>query len=262
MRDFLSHLAECGIVKDACLAVGMSARAAYNLRDRDPLFAAGWEAASAMARPRLADEAYARAVNGMVDRIYKDGFLVAERHRYDNRLTMSVLARLDARVDRAEERGDPHLLLAARWEDYLLALGEGRRADGLALLAPPVAGGVGEGAQPPAAADLRTDAGGRELRELQGEGAVDDTRPALDHHSVWEEDDGWWTDYPPPPGFGEEEDAEEEGAWGEEDYRRRLSLAEQAVIDADCAAEDAVLRAVAEAQRDACFGFTPSSGSE
>ncbi|MFN3725710.1 MAG: hypothetical protein ACK4SZ_05325 [Allosphingosinicella sp.] len=58
-----------------------------------------------MARSRLADEAFSRSMNGIVDRIYRDGVIVAERHRYDNRLTMAVLARLDARVDRAEDRG-------------------------------------------------------------------------------------------------------------------------------------------------------------
>src|SRR3546814_812540 len=94
MRLVLSRLAECGVVKEGCLACGMSARSAYNLRDRDPLFAAGWEAACVMARPRLADEAFSRAMNGIVERIYKDGMIVAERHRYDNKLTMAVLGRL------------------------------------------------------------------------------------------------------------------------------------------------------------------------
>ena len=92
-------------------------------------------------RPRLADEAYSRAMNGVLERIYKDGAIVAERHRYDNRLTMSVLARLDARADRAEEKGAPHLALVARWDDYLAALGEDRREDGLALLLAVEAGG-------------------------------------------------------------------------------------------------------------------------
>jgi hypothetical protein len=106
-RRFLERLAECGIVLEASLAAGMSARAAYNLRDRDPLFAAGWEAACVIARPRLADEAWSRSMNGVVERIYRNGVIVAEKHRYDNRLTMAVLARLDSRIDRAEEIGAP-----------------------------------------------------------------------------------------------------------------------------------------------------------
>lgn len=237
---FLQRLAECGTVAEACRAVGMSARAAYNLRDREPLFAAGWEAASLLARPRLADEAWSRAMNGVVERIYKDGAVVAERHRYDNRLTMSVLARLDARADRAEERGAPHLALVARWEEYLAALAEDRVEDGLALLAAPDAGGDEESLQD------------RELRELHPAqlAAVERAR-GEDRHEISESEDGvWWTDYPPPPDFA----GEEEGAYGDRGYRRTLTAREQAVIEADIAADAAAARARAEAQRAAYFG--------
>ena len=75
-----------------------------------------------------------------------------------------------------------------------------------------------------------------------------------DFHSVWEEEDGWWTDYPPPAGF----DGEEEGDYGDGDYKRTLSPAEQAVIDAEEAEERAEELARAEAQRDAWFGFAPN----
>ena len=253
-RDFLERFAECGVIVEACEAAGMSARAVYNLRDRDPLFAAGLEAARVRARGPLADEAYSRARNGVVERIYKDGVIVAERHRYDNRLTMSVLARLDLRIDRAEEKGSAHLRLAERWEDYLAAVGEDRSEDGLALLDPP------EPPAPPApepAPAPAKNAGDRELRELHPRGApsIDD-----DCHSVFEEEDGWWTDYPPPAGF----DGEEEGEYGDDDYRRRLSPDEQAVIDSDLAeeaeqeeAERAELRVIGEAQRQVYFELVP-----
>ena len=245
-RLFLERLGECGVVLEASLAAGMSARAAYNLRDRDPLFAAGWEAACVIARPRLADEAWSRSMNGVVERIYRNGVIVAEKHRYDNRLTMAVLARLDSRVDRAEETGAPHLALVARWDDYLAALGEDRGDDARALLAPAAP------AAPEPAADLRRIRGGHELHELhlRREAAME-----VDRHKVWEEEDGWWTDYPPPAGF----DGEEEGEYGDDDYRRRLSPAEQAVIDSDEAAERAEERARAEAQRDSYFGSDPGS---
>ena len=42
MRLFLQRFAECGVLREACEASGMSARSYYNLLDRDPLFAAGW----------------------------------------------------------------------------------------------------------------------------------------------------------------------------------------------------------------------------
>ena len=251
MRLFLQRFAECGVLREACQASGMSARSYYNLVDRDPLFAAGVEAARVKARARLADETFARSLNGCIERIYKDGVIVAERHRHDNRLAMSVLARLDARVDRAEERGDPHLRLVARWDEYLDALGQGRHQDGLALLAEPVPGKA-EAPAPAAApeADLQIRAAEHELLELQE--ARMSRMPDL--YGVWDDEDGWWTNYPPPPGFDGEEKG---GAWGDKDYQRRLSPAERAAVDAELAAEKYAGRALAEAQRDAYFGFSP-----
>lgn len=256
-RFFLERFAECGVIVEACEAAGMSARAVYNLRDRDPLFAAGLDAASVKARGPLADEAYSRARNGVVERIYKDGAIVAERHRYDNRLTMAVLARLDSRIDRAEEKGAAHLKLVASWDEYLDALGEDRREDGLALLAPPEASAPpGPGAAPGG------NPGHRELHELRlgEEAGIED-----DGHNVWEDGESWWTNFPPPDGY----DGEEEGSYGDDEYRRTLSPAEQAVIDADEAEEaledakaKAEARAVAEALRDEYFGFAPDPGGE
>jgi len=242
-RRFLEVYAECGVIVEACEAVGMSARSAYNLRDRDPLFAAGMEAAQVMARPKLADEAYSRSLNGVVERIYKDGVIVAERHRYDNKLTMGVLSRLDQRIDRAEAQGAPHLALVARWDEYLAALEEDRREDARALLA-----GRAAAPAPTAGGEVHEHAPGRELHELR----LPPMPVERDRHDVWEDEaeaGRWWTDYPPPPDF----DGEEEGEYGDEDYRRTLSRAEQAVIDADVAEEKAAELARAQAQRAAYF---------
>jgi hypothetical protein len=182
-----------------------------------------------MARSRLADEVYTRAMNGVVERIYRDGMVVAERHRYDNRLTMAVLARLDARADRAEEKGAPVLGVVARWDDFLDALGDDRRDDGLALLTP--------------AAEPLDDAGDRELHpdeEPQMDGDLVD-----DPHSVWEEDGRWRTDYPPPADF----DGEKRGAYGSDHYSRTLAPGELAAVEADLTAH----LAEAELQRDRHF---------
>jgi hypothetical protein len=251
-RLFLERFAECGIVREACEAAGMSVRSAYNLRDRDPLFAAGWEAACVMARPALADEAYSRARNGVVERFYKDGIVVAERHRYDNRLTMAVLARLDARIDRAEEKGAPHLGLVARWDEYLAALGEDRLEDGRALLAAPVPA-------PAPGSELHGGAGDRELHELhlagspapaaRSEAGTDETEDDDDAHDIWKDEEVWWTNYPPPAGF----DGREEGDYSYSGYRRALSPGEQAVIEAQIDEAKAAELARGEAQRDAYF---------
>lgn len=233
-RLFLERFAECGVITEACRGVGLSARSAYNLRDRDPFFAAGWEAATIKARPRLADEVFSRSMTGVVERIYKDGVIVAERHRHDNKLAMAVLARLDARADKAAAENAPCLDLAAQWDVFLAALGEDRRADIAALLAP-------DSGPAKNAPDC-------ELHELhQHEDAEDDAHDH-DRHTVWEDDEGFWTDYPPPADF----DGEERGAYGDYQYRRSLSSAEQAVIDGDQARD----HAEAEAQRDAYFGLS------
>jgi hypothetical protein len=244
-RLFLERFAECGVVSEACLAAGMSARAAYNLRDRDPLFAAGWDAACVKARPRLADEAFSRAMTGVVERIYKDGVVVAERHRHDNRLTMAVLARLDARLDRAAAEGAPHLDLAARWDEFLAALGEDRRADVAALLAPEEShseSGDEESAKQ------------RELHELQQqeEGAPAAADP-LDTCSAWQEAGRWWTDFPPPPGFR----GKEQSHYGCRYYKRHCTPEEAAVMAARKAEEDAAL----ELRRAAWFGLAPADGA-
>jgi hypothetical protein len=246
-RLFLERFAQCGVMVEACEAAGMSARAAYNLRDRDPLFAAGLDAACVKARAPLADEAYSRARNGVVERIYRDGVVVAERHRYDNRLTMAVLTRLDQRIDRAEEKGAAHLAVAARWDEYLDAIAENRQEDGMALLTPPAPPAEAAPAAAPAG-----NAGHRELHELHlGEDDEIEAAEAGDRHDVWQSDGIWYTDYPPPEGF----EGEEQHSYGEFGYRRTLSADEQAVIDADLAAD----LAEAEAQRAARFGFAPDA---
>ena len=89
---FLAALAETGIVTAACRKTGMSATSAYALRSRDRRFADGWDAAGLIARARLADALADRAINGCVEQIYRDGCIVAERHRHDNRLSMACCA--------------------------------------------------------------------------------------------------------------------------------------------------------------------------
>jgi hypothetical protein len=122
---FLDVLADTGVVTDACRATGMSRRSAYALRNsaRGRAFRLGWDAALLHSAASVADD--------VADRVYRNGELVAERHRYDNRLTMSVLTRLDRQI--AEMRADQAAaarLVADEWEQYtaLVAAGEGADA--------------------------------------------------------------------------------------------------------------------------------------
>jgi hypothetical protein len=96
-QHFLQVLAETGVVADACRAAGVSRPTAYNRRNSAAgrAFALAWDAALLLSRRAIADDVMSRARHGVIDRVYRDGVLVAERHRYDNRLTMAVLTRLD-----------------------------------------------------------------------------------------------------------------------------------------------------------------------
>jgi hypothetical protein len=249
-RTFLERFAECGVIAEACQAAGMSARAAYNLRDRDPLFAAGWDAACLKARPRLADEVFSRSMTGVVERIYKDGVVVAERHRHDNRLSMAVLARLDARLDRAVAQVNaggaaPHLDLAARWDEFLAALGEDRRADVAALLVQPDSG--------PESGDEES-AKQRELHELHEEEEAEMAPPTQERHSAWQEAGRWWTDFPPPPGF----EGKQVRRYGDLDYKRHCTPEEAAAMDA----REARTAAALEARRAAWFARAAGAEGE
>jgi hypothetical protein len=133
MKRFLDVLADTGVVTDACRATGMSRRSAYTLRNsaRGRAFRLGWDAALLLSQPSVADDVASRSRYGVVGRVYRNGELVAERHRYDNRLTMSVLTRLDKQI--AEMRRDQAAaarIAADEWEQYtaLVAAGEGTEA--------------------------------------------------------------------------------------------------------------------------------------
>ncbi|WP_321164327.1 DUF3597 domain-containing protein [Sphingomonas sp. Root241] len=75
----------------------------------------------------------------------------------------------------------------------------------------------------------------------------------------WDEDlEEWRTRFPPPADF----DGLEHGYYGDEDYSRALSPAEQAVYDADDEAELAAREAVEARQRDLYFGFLVDPADE
>jgi hypothetical protein len=112
-RLFLEVLAETGRVSLACEYCGLSKQSAYALRARDPVFATSWDAACEIARAPLADALYEKAIDGVTDTITRDGEVVATRHRFDSRLSIAVLHRLDKRCDRAAETGAHHLALGA-----------------------------------------------------------------------------------------------------------------------------------------------------
>lgn len=136
-RIFLTALAATGVVADACRACGMSRDAAYSRRNSTAgrPFALAWKAALVLARPAVADDVLSRARHGTIERVYRGGELVAERHRFDNRLTMAVLTRLDRQVEQLAEREPAVAAVANEFEQFLETLDGGNEA-AEAFLAP------------------------------------------------------------------------------------------------------------------------------
>jgi hypothetical protein len=232
-RLFLEVLAETGRVSRACDLARLSPQSAYALRHRDPLFAAGWDAACAMARAPLADALYEQAIDGVTETLSRDGEIVAERHRHDSRLSIAVLHRLDKRCDLAAERGARHQPLLARWSEWIDLVGKGDDVAALALL---------DDAPSPAAPH-------HQLHQLPlgGNPTVDGDEEEDDPLHFWESRDGEWrTDFPPPLEF----DGHEEGVWGRHGYSRQCTEAETDLLERLHCLDNKDAQAEAERERD------------
>ena len=236
-RLFLEVLSETGRVSTACDYAGLTRQSAYALRARDPLFAAGWDAACELARQPLADALYEKAIDGVTETITKDGAVVAERHRFDSRLSIAVLHRLDKRCDRAEERGSRHLALVARWDEWLRLVGKGEEQSAQALLEP--------------------------VQHCQKCQIPESENPTEDEGldlsaRCWRDPidtDLWMTDFPPPEGFEGYESRPYDDIEDEEAYKRLCTPEEVAVLEADAAAVRAAERTENEELRDAWFAL-------
>ena len=137
--DFIRYLAECGCVIEACRRVGLSSEAVYGLARRPDAqsFRVAWEIAMDNAVRRVGDNAFSRALNGVVIPHYYQGELVGEHRRWDERLTMFILRyrdplRYGKHLDRAERGGHPEQI-ALRLADALawVASDARREAKGL-----------------------------------------------------------------------------------------------------------------------------------
>ena len=96
-RRFIERLALTGSVGEACAAAGVASSSAYRLRNKAGAesFARAWDAALVLATTRGTAIAWDRALNGRVERFYKDGDLVMERRVPSDYLLTWFLARLD-----------------------------------------------------------------------------------------------------------------------------------------------------------------------
>jgi hypothetical protein len=111
-RVVLEAFAEGCTVPDACRRVGLTPASLYAFANScdGGQFAVGWEAAILRSRRAIQDLALSRVIDGFEERTLRaDGTLVV-RHRYDNRLMLRMLERLDRH---AESHG-PQSLAGAR----------------------------------------------------------------------------------------------------------------------------------------------------
>ena len=242
---FLQVIAETGKVTLACEWTGMSRSSAYALAGRDRVFAAGWDAAAHMRRRVIEDDTFEKGLGGITETITRSDGVVITRHRYDSRLSIAVLNRLDRRCDRAEERGSAHLAAVHNWDEYLRLVGDGNDQAAEVLLDRPVQSGA-EGAPDRPTCPLPERAFPIPLPKPPG---------FEDSENCWKNDDGtWMTAFAPPPGFDGYENVPWDGmAW----YERSCTPEEAELLDAHeaaiAAAEQAELKAGAEAERDGFF---------
>lgn len=113
-HDFIAALAESGCVTEACAAVRMSPKSAYQLRARPDasVFRQAWDVALDYAVRALADAAFSRALHGVARPVFYKGEQIGERRHYDERLTMFLLryrdpVRYGAWIDKMEARRHP-----------------------------------------------------------------------------------------------------------------------------------------------------------
>ena len=118
---FLEALSVWGNVRAACRSACVSPQSAYRMRRASGGFALAWDAALLAARAQVEAVLADRALNGVSEAVFYHGEEVARRQRFDTRLLLAHLARLDAKA------ADPVLAEAAQdFDGVLERVAEGR----------------------------------------------------------------------------------------------------------------------------------------
>jgi hypothetical protein len=121
MREFAECLSETGSITEACAAVSMSRRAAYNLRHRASGFGfrIAWDAAVILSRCVVSDTLQDRALSGQWTETIKDAEGgVTKRFSYDRALGLGLLSRLDRMVDYLAEDGSQQMAAQIASQDF------------------------------------------------------------------------------------------------------------------------------------------------
>lgn len=261
--EFLGHLAATGSVKLAASHVGMSPRAAHDLRHRRDGLAMriGWAAAVLIARARLEDALLDRALFGTEEiwerrAIGDDGAQQVVRRRHHVQTGLAMLARLDRMAEVRAATLDARLaqLAASDWASFLSLFADPDFATGMERLveqwftrriamADRLEQIVGLPAIKSEVAQISA------ADAAPGAAATKDdinVAAAAPRPKVWADTDGnWMTNFPPPPGF----DGYESGHFGSGEYQRTLSEEELAKIEKQMAREVEA----AETERNAFF---------
>ena len=90
-RIFLKTMRKTGCVQDACRRARISDTVAYNLRDRDPMFARLWDAALVAAGADLQILAWQYAIEGEEEEVWAYGKRVGTRRKRDAQLFRMLL---------------------------------------------------------------------------------------------------------------------------------------------------------------------------
>ncbi len=118
---FLNRLAACGSARSAVRSAGVSHQTAYRQRRACAAFRRAWDAALLIAREQAEEALACRAMEGVEEEVWFHGEVVGTRKRYDTRLLLAHLARLDRLGDRADVA-----MLAQDFDAVVAALEQGR----------------------------------------------------------------------------------------------------------------------------------------
>lgn len=255
-RAFLEELACTGSVLRSAKHVAKSTRSAYDLRFRrdGAAFRLGWDAAILVSRDVIGDMLLDRALNGYEEITVKNDDGSVMRGKFDNRLGQGLLGRLDRLAEAQALKGSRHAqvqLIVQDWESFLDLVERG-----------------GKGAEAALFFEARDPYGPESRRRFDYEldrisAAQEAPADMLDEEpevaaqrlGVWYDEDEreWRTNFPKAQG---EDDhfTTETGFFGDEDYERTLSEAEESAhLAALARARQPWIDAAAKA-RDAWFG--------
>ncbi len=120
-REFIECLSETGSITEACAAVNMSRRAAYNLRHRACGFGfrIGWDAAVLLSRCVVEGVLMDRVIHGQWSETVKDPDSGKTRRlNHDRTLGLGLLSRLDKMVDFLANEDSQHMAAQMAAQDF------------------------------------------------------------------------------------------------------------------------------------------------